>query len=67
VVARLAGVRCMPRLGNARRLTVRRRPKQIRKRISRACRACKGQGQFLIAGTVVPCRKCKGTGYVRNK
>jgi DnaJ-class molecular chaperone len=46
---------------------MRRRPKQLRKRIARACRSCKGHGQFLIGDKVVQCRKCKGTGRVRNK
>jgi DnaJ-class molecular chaperone len=32
----------------------------------RACPACGGDGHFLIAGQMVTCRKCRGSGRYRN-
>jgi len=37
------------------------------KRMVRLCPVCRGDGEFLMAGRVVECRKCKGTGQLRNK
>jgi DnaJ-class molecular chaperone len=40
-----------------------RRPR----RVGRPCRVCRGAGSFVIAGEVVVCARCKGTGRARNK
>ena len=46
---------------------MRKENRNVGKRVVRACRACRGAGWFLIAGRVVTCTKCGGTGATRNK
>ena len=37
------------------------------RRMVRVCPACQGGGAVLTAGTLVTCRKCRGTGKIRQK
>ena len=46
---------------------MRKEKKHLSKRMVRNCRACGGGGRFVVAGQVVECRKCRGTGRTRNK
>lgn len=45
-----------------------RREKKHRPRsVLRVCPVCQGDGRLIAAGRAVECRKCRGTGTVRNK
>jgi DnaJ-class molecular chaperone len=37
------------------------------RRMVRVCPACQGGGVVLTVGTEVTCRKCRGTGRLRQK